>query len=196
MPAKKTPAQLQRDIDEVLARSGNDDDGGSGVQFGSAGTKVSIEPTPSARRRGGKGLIHKTRKYGVLMEDARIGPGGGWDVYDVRLPDGSETSAYGFDLRLAPSAIFREAIKKRKRSHAAKKTKGRPPVVGSHGLGTADVRTGEGAYWIVTRPTGYRVDYKPWGPSNEVDLGTFPSRRHARSKITEHARSMGATIVS
>jgi hypothetical protein len=121
MPAKKTPAQLQRDIDEVLARSGNDDDGGSGVQFGSAGTKVSIEPTPSARRRGGKGLIHKTRKYGVLMEDARIGPGGGWDVYDVRLPDGSETSAYGFDLRLAPSAIFREAVKKRKRSHATKR---------------------------------------------------------------------------
>jgi len=58
------------------------------------------------------------------------------------------------------------------------------------------VRTGEGAYWIVTGPTGYRVDYKPWGPSSEVDLGTFSSRRQARAKITVHAGSIGATIVS
>ena len=76
------------------------------------------------------------------------------------------------------------------RAHAAK----RSPVVGSHGLGTADVRTGDGAYWIVTVPTGYRVDYKPWGPSNEVDLGTFASRQRARAKITEHARGVGASV--
>jgi hypothetical protein len=81
---------------------------------------VSIEPSPSGRS---KGLIHKTRKYGVLMEDARIGPAAGWDVYDVRLPDGSETSAYGFDMRVASSTLLRDASKTSKsgkRSHATK----------------------------------------------------------------------------
>lgn len=112
---KKTAAQLQREINKALIQS--PEPSGSGATFRRAGTKVSIEPSPSGRR---KGLIHKTRKYGVLMEDARIGPGGGWDVYDVQLPDGSETSAYGFDLRLAPSAIFREAVGKRSKSHARK----------------------------------------------------------------------------
>jgi hypothetical protein len=48
-------------------------------------------------------------------------------------------------------------------------------------------RTREGAYWIVTRPKGYRVEYKPWGPSKEIDLGTFASRRQARAKIVAHA---------
>jgi len=81
-------------------------------------------------------------------------------------------------------------------SHATKKRPSQGRVVGRHGLGTADVRTGEGAYWIVTVPTGYRVDYKPWGPSSEVDLGTFKSRTKARAKITAHAGSVGATIVS
>jgi hypothetical protein len=69
-------------------------------------------------------------------------------------------------------------------------------VVSRHGLGTADVRTGEGSYWIVTVPTGYRVDYKRWGPSGVVDLGTFSSRKKARAKITAHAGSADATIVS
>lgn len=82
------------------------------------------------------------------------------------------------------------------RSHATTRRGGWAPVVGSHGLGTADVRTGEGAYWIVTVPTGHRVDYKPWGPSSQVNLGTFPSRRQARAKITAHAGSMGASVVS
>lgn len=112
---KKPAAQLQREIEEVLAKPSER----PGVTFRRAGTKVSIEPSPSGRRVG---LIHKTRKYGVLMEDARIGPSAGWDVYDVRLPDGSETSAYGFDLRLAPSTIARDAAKGGKRSHATKKT--------------------------------------------------------------------------
>jgi hypothetical protein len=53
---------------------------------------------------------------------------------------------------------------------------------------------GQRPYWIVTRPKGYRVDYKPWGPSNEIDLGMFPSRRLALAKVAEHARSIGATI--
>ena len=85
----------------------------------------------------------------------------------------------------------------RSSGHRSKPTRGGwAPVVGSHGLGTADVRTGEGAYWIVTVPTGHRVDYKPWGPSSQVNLGTFPSRRQARAKITAHAGSMGASVVS
>ncbi len=75
----------------------------------------------------------------------------------------------------------------RKTTHARKKNVW-PSVIGSHDLGTADVRSKDGAYWIVTVPTGYRVDYKPWGPSSEVDLGTFSSRQRARAKITAHAR--------
>jgi hypothetical protein len=93
---------------------------------------------------------------------------------------------------------FRRKITSTGRAHSTKSKKlpSQARVVSRHGLGTADVRTGEGAYWIVTGPTGYRVDYKPWGPSNEVDLGTFPSRKQARAKITTHAGSIGATIVS
>jgi len=83
-----------------------------------------------------------------------------------------------------------EALAGKPTSHATKRSTPRSvwgPVVGSHALGTADVRTKDGAYWIVTVPTGHRVDYKSWGPSNEVDLGTFPSRARARAKITAHA---------
>lgn len=100
----------------------------------------------------------------------------------------------------AVAELHRLASKDRKRGgHTAHATKSRsvwPSVIGSHGLGTADVRTSEGAYWIVTRPTGYRVDYKPWGPSNEIDLGTFASRKQARSEITKHARASGGKIRS
>lgn len=52
--------------------------------------------------------------------------------------------------------------------------------------------TGDGAYWIVTVPTGYRVDYKPWGPSNETVLGTFPSRQRAQAAIAKHGRAAGS----
>jgi hypothetical protein len=79
----------------------------------------------------------------------------------------------------------------RKPAHARKRSAW-PAVIGTHDLGTADVRTGDGAYWIVTVPTGHRVDYKPWGPSNEVDLGTFSSRQRARTEITKHAGGAGA----
>lgn len=34
----------------------------------------------------------------TLLEDARIGADGGWDVYDVRLDNGTETFAHGFEL--------------------------------------------------------------------------------------------------
>lgn len=36
---------------------------------------------------------------GELLDDARIGPEAGWDVYDIRLHDGRETFAHGFNLR-------------------------------------------------------------------------------------------------
>ena len=77
-------------------------------------------------------------------------------------------------------------------AHATRRTTSRsawPPVVSSHGLGTYDDMSKGGAYWIVTVPTGYRVDYKPWGPSTEVSLGMFPSRRRAQAKINEHKKS-------
>jgi hypothetical protein len=67
--------------------------------FRRRGAPVEILPSPMYRAARGRGIIHKTRKRGVLMEDARIGPEAGWDVYDVVLDDGEMTSAYGFDLR-------------------------------------------------------------------------------------------------
>jgi hypothetical protein len=71
----------------------------STTSFKRAGARVCIQPTPAFRRQAKQGIIHKTRKCGVLMEDGRIGPGAGWDVYDIRLANGRETSAYGFDIR-------------------------------------------------------------------------------------------------
>ena len=70
--------------------------------FRSAGTAVCIRATPLYRRREKTGIVHAKPACGVLMEDARIGPQAGWDVYDVRLLNGKETSAYGFDLNLSP----------------------------------------------------------------------------------------------
>lgn len=73
---------------------------GLGDSFEVAGTRVVIRATPPYRR-GKPGIVHLAEKHGTLIEDARIGPTAGWDVYDVRLDDGTETSAYGFDLALA-----------------------------------------------------------------------------------------------
>jgi hypothetical protein len=166
---KKSPAQLQREIDEVLAKGGSTD------------------------------LSPAQRAYVALFEQ------------DVR----SQPEAYKASVRADPAGYARQLVEglddadvrqftrdlrsemkkvARLTGGARKKRSAGPPVVGSHGLGTADVRSDEGAYWIVTRPKGYRVDYKPWGPSSEVDLGMFPSRRRAREKIAEHALSLGAVI--
>lgn len=68
-----------------------------------SGTTVCILPTPPYRARKGHGLIHKTRRCGVMMEEGRVGPEAGWDVYDVRLSTGKEVSAYGFDIRIRRS---------------------------------------------------------------------------------------------
>lgn len=110
----------------------------------------------------------------------------------VREEDIPRESTIGHARKKSPAQLEREINEAL--GHATKKRPAQTPVVGSHELGTADVRTEQGAYWIVTRPKGYRVDYKPWGPSNEVDLGMAPSRRLALAKITEHVRGKGATI--
>jgi len=128
---------------------------------------------------------------------ARRGPGGGLRA-GYLTPAGWHGDPMAIeDRRQRLEALREQPAPKFPTTHATKRSTPRsawPSVVGSHDLGTADVRTEQGAYWIVTKPTGYRVDYKPWGPSSEVDLGMFPSRKHAREKIAEHALSVGATV--
>jgi hypothetical protein len=79
-----------------------------GATYRRKGTHVCIKPTPEYRRKKGQGIIHLSKKCGVLMEDARIGPEAGWDVYDVRLDDGEETAAYGFDMTPRTRADMRK----------------------------------------------------------------------------------------
>jgi len=195
---KKSPAQLQREIDEALSGTSRQHNGGKpppplhssisnyeqiraaiarfpatfGLR-GFPGDVFRISPT-SSYVSGGRVMLYTERKDNDDWLD---------------FSKGTESELRGEVTSLASTGS---------RSHSTKAKK--PPlqgrVVGRHGLGTADVRTGEGAYWIVRAPTGYRVDYKPWGPSSEVDLGTFSSRSKARAKITTHAGSVGATIVS
>ena len=70
------------------------------------GTRVSINYSKGPRRTpfdigsGRQAADHG--QSGTILEDGRIGPDAGWDVYDVRLDDGRETFAYGFNLRPAP----------------------------------------------------------------------------------------------
>lgn len=45
----------------------------------------------------GKGMSYG-ESFGTLMERAQIGEGAGWDVVDLRLDSGEESSAYAFDL--------------------------------------------------------------------------------------------------
>ena len=175
---KKSPAQLQREIDEALAGKG---------------------------AAASEGLTPAQRAYVVLFEqdvnnhpdaykaEVRANPG----KAAIRTIDGlDDEDVRQFTRDLRDEIKLVERTSRSRAGHATKKRASQPRVVGKHGLGTADVRTGEGAYWIVTVPTGYRVDYKPWGPSSEVDLGTFKARTKARAKITAHARSVGAAIVS
>jgi len=67
----------------------------------------------------GRGMSYPAGRV-VLLEDARIGPDAGWDVVDVRLDDGEESSAYSFDLnRTAPeTAALTQA--RRAAEHASK----------------------------------------------------------------------------
>lgn len=45
----------------------------------------------------GKGMSYG-RACGTLLEEARVGPDAGWDVVDLKLKSGRESSAYSFDL--------------------------------------------------------------------------------------------------
>ena len=56
-----------------------------------SGTLVKVQGKRSAP---GKGLSYEPGRV-RLLEDARVG---GWDVYDVRLADGSDGSIYGFSI--------------------------------------------------------------------------------------------------
>ena len=66
--------------------------------FVKAGTKVHRLPHKS---KPGKGMSYG-EATGTLLEDARIGPQAGWDVYDIHVPGQEDESAYGFDLRRLP----------------------------------------------------------------------------------------------
>lgn len=63
-------------------------------QYVKKGTRVHR----SARMRRFDTGMHYRAAYGVMLEDGRIGPDAGWDVYDLKLDSGREGSAYGFDL--------------------------------------------------------------------------------------------------
>ncbi|HSX23281.1 MAG TPA: hypothetical protein VLE97_10960 [Gaiellaceae bacterium] len=166
---KKSPAQLQREIDEALARPAAK----------SAAVIVYSRPSgywyAQAHDATGKRVSDAT---GYSRDDVLRALRGQYAMMGVTITSVKDEDPYA-------TSATQHATKRGARSKG-------PPVVGSHGLGTADVRTQEGAYWIVTRPNGYRVDYKAWGPSNEEDLGTFVSRRQAQAKIVAHAGGPGA----
>jgi len=105
-----------------------------------AGTLVSIRPTPKHRRERGTGLIHLEPKEGVLLEDARIGPEAGWDVYDVQLANGKTTSAYGFDM----TPLAKKAARQ---SHATKSSSG--------GFETDAERVARSNRWTVAYAAGW-----------------------------------------
>ena len=67
------------------------------ARFAKPGTKVCVAPRT---RPKGTGLSYPRGFCGRLLEDARIGPDAGWDVYDIETSRG-ERSAYGFDIRPA-----------------------------------------------------------------------------------------------
>jgi len=64
------------------------------VMYVKAGTRVCRK---GREMPAGKGMSYHTA-CGVLLEPANIGTGAGWDVVDLRLDDGTESSAYAFDL--------------------------------------------------------------------------------------------------
>jgi hypothetical protein len=76
--------------------------------YAPAGTLVEIQPAPANRaiiiNSRTRDLWHGSKKRGVLIEDARIGPSARGDVYEVMLDDGKTAKAYGFDLMPIPDA--------------------------------------------------------------------------------------------
>ena len=77
------------------AREGLDDgtEDPEGTGHVEEGTRVRIARAASDGRFG-----EHVGAFGTMREEGRIGPGAGWDVYDVLLDDGTETSACGFQI--------------------------------------------------------------------------------------------------
>jgi len=199
---KKSPAQLQREIDEALAgKSGRPVHATREVPTSFEEAKAEGALIEQEEKAAGEALQLFPRPMGLIPDAVRATPEyrtakSRFDKAFARLRAFNGIFVKRFAKELRAERAERTRAREQRSGHAAKKRSTQARVVGKHGLGTADVRTGEGAYWIVTVPTGYRVDYKPWGPSSEVDLGTFKARTKARAKITAHARSVGAMIVS
>lgn len=76
---------------------------GAATRHVPAGARVHRLPHRSAP---GQGLTYGPAA-GVMMEEGRVGPQAGWDVYDIRLDNGAEESAYGFDLRIGSKRTSR-----------------------------------------------------------------------------------------
>lgn len=72
--------------------------------FVKAGTRVRIG-TIGSRSNGAaeRKAAGDEGQTGKIMEEGRIGPDAGWDVYDVMLDSGRETFAHGFELTKAKS---------------------------------------------------------------------------------------------
>lgn len=70
--------------------------------YAPAGTLVDIIPTPPDRaimlNARTKALWRGGKERGLLLEDARIGPGAPGEVCEIQLDNGKTTKAYGFDL--------------------------------------------------------------------------------------------------
>lgn len=76
----------------------NDEDiGEDNVSYVKPGDRVTIvhigEYGNAANER--KQFVGRT---GTILDEGRIGPEAGWDVYDIKLDDGTETFAHGFEL--------------------------------------------------------------------------------------------------
>jgi hypothetical protein len=185
---KKSPAQLQREIDEALAGKGTSRGRQHSSISDSDKIRNAIARFPSTfGLRGFPGGVFRISPTSSYVSGERV------MLYTERKDNGAWLDfSKGTESELRSEVTSLASTGSRSHSTKSKKRPSQGSVVGRHGLGTADVRTGDGAYWIVTVPTGYRVDYKPWGPSNEVDLGTFPSRQRALAKINEHIGGTGA----
>lgn len=64
------------------------------TEFVKEGTRVFRSARHIPRGRG----MSYGEAFGTLLEEGRIGPQAGWDVYDIQTDAGEVESAYGFDL--------------------------------------------------------------------------------------------------
>lgn len=143
-----------------------------------AGTRVSINYAKGMRSRTpfdiGSGRQEADHgQSGAILEDGRIGPDAGWDVYDVRLDDGRETFAYGFNLQPAP---------KQKTAHSSKRA-----IHSTKIAGDAATQFTAGFDYVLK-------DWKagmPWEQS--IDLATTPADQRSHA-FTSGARAAGEAL--